>query len=594
MRRHSPLSLLILAASSLAATTALADINSLKGTKPGDITSPDFEDADTCDNCHGEGYKGDKTYLPTDTWAGTMMGNAARDPVFFAALAVANQDVAGVGTYCLRCHSPIGFVKGNATPSDGSAFDKIDKQGVGCETCHRMSQAPGPDAPYVLSDAQVFYTNGDAAKHGPYADSMSPAHFGTTQDLGLQDSRFCGQCHQVTNPDKHLLDAMGADTGLEFPLDTTYEEWQSSDFSKAGGQGCIDCHMPKKTGMFPVARMVGSPLRQDPRIHALTGGNHWGIQAVMKANPQRATDFPIGFQNALDNTMATLKAAVKLQISGAPTKVDMGAPISVKASIENLTGHKFPTGYAETRRAWLSVVLVDSANKETAIVGVYDAATGELSDAAKTHVYRAEHGQWDGAKAVAESHLALHDSIVSDTRIPPKGFVASPTTTPTKEIDFSDGMGGYRSSDDVMLSGAQSLPGGDYTLSVRVLYQSMTKAYIDFLKTTNTTNTKGTELADVYAQTGEAAPIVIAQVDSKLTIAGGPTTSSSSSTSTSTSTSSGAGGAGGGAAATPTGDTSGCSCSVEGAGDDRWSIALAGLTAAALLRLRRRRSSAAR
>src|SRR4051812_9701964 len=105
----------------LASGAALAGINDLKGTKPGDLVSGGkFLNADGCSQCHGGGWMGDKTYLPSDTWAGTMMANAARDPVFFAALAVANQDAPGVGTFCIRCHTPIGFVRGHATPPDGS------------------------------------------------------------------------------------------------------------------------------------------------------------------------------------------------------------------------------------------------------------------------------------------------------------------------------------------------------------------------------------------------------------------------------------------------------------------------------------------
>src|SRR4051812_462059 len=128
---------------------ASADLGALKGTKPGDLAFPDFADADTCSACHGGGVMGDQTFLPFDTWAGTMMANAARDPVFFAALTVANQDAPGVGTYCLRCHSPIGFVQGHATPPDGSAFDSTDLQGVGCETCHRATMSAPPDGPYL-------------------------------------------------------------------------------------------------------------------------------------------------------------------------------------------------------------------------------------------------------------------------------------------------------------------------------------------------------------------------------------------------------------------------------------------------------------
>ncbi len=275
-----PLTVACLAA--LSAAPALAGIDDLKGTKPGDLAFPDFANADGCANCHGGGFMSDTTYLPTDTWAGTMMANAARDPVFFAALTIANQDTPGVGTFCLRCHSPIGFVQGHATPPDGSAFDSVDKQGIGCETCHRATQSPAPDAPYFLGDAQLVFTE-DTSKHGPYpgCDAMdpesacSPAHT-TVLETGLADSRFCGQCHQVTNPGVNLRDALGVDTGVAFPLDTTYAEWESSDYAKPGNAvaaSCIDCHMPKKAGTWPVTKLFGSPLRTDPREHGFVGGN---------------------------------------------------------------------------------------------------------------------------------------------------------------------------------------------------------------------------------------------------------------------------------------------------------------------------------
>src|SRR4029078_12187677 len=90
---------------------ARAGINDLQGQKPGDLVGGGkFLTADGCAQCHGGGFMADTTYLPFDTWAGTMMANAARDPVFFAALAVANQDAPGVGTLCIRLHRPTGFV----------------------------------------------------------------------------------------------------------------------------------------------------------------------------------------------------------------------------------------------------------------------------------------------------------------------------------------------------------------------------------------------------------------------------------------------------------------------------------------------------
>ena len=135
------------------------------------------------------------------------MGNAARDPIFQAALTIANQDEPGIGTFCLRCHSPIAFVRGHATPADGSAFDTIDKQGIGCDTCHRAISSGPANAPYYVGNAQIVYSN-DLDKHGPYTDSVVPVH-ATMGDSALSTSHFCGQCHQVTQPRSHVARYIG-------------------------------------------------------------------------------------------------------------------------------------------------------------------------------------------------------------------------------------------------------------------------------------------------------------------------------------------------------------------------------------------------
>jgi len=593
MRARTAFALVLVTVATLVnagAGSALAGTGDLKGTKPGDLAFPDFTDADTCASCHGGGIAGDTSFLPADTWAGTMMANAARDPVFFAALAVANQDKPGVGTYCLRCHSPIGFVQGHATPPDGSAFNDIDKQGIGCDTCHRATQSTGVDAPYILSNAQLVYTE-NTAKHGPYEDTQSPAH-GSLPELSLADARFCGQCHQVTNPDVHLRDALGKDTGLEFPLDTTYEEWQSSDFGQPGQKSCQDCHMPKKVGMFPTTKIFESPLRPDPREHGFVGGNHWGIRAVMAANPTRATQLAKPFALALQSTLDNLASSVKLTLTGAPTQITPGGAFQIKVKVENLTGHKFPTGYAETRRAWVGVSLVTPDLKEKQLAGGYDLATGQIQATPAVHVYHAEHGAWDGTKGVVEPHLALHDMIITDTRIPPAGFKASATTKPTGEIDFSDGNGGYKSSDEVTLDLAwPSDASGEVTISARLYYQSMTPEHVELLEAANTTNEKGKELATIFEATGRGAPLVIAKAEATLgkamtTGAGGAGGGGVGGNGTGTTSGESATGSGGSGASG--GSEGGCGCSEAGAPVSA-AGALVGMMALAMANARRRR-----
>ena len=98
------------------------------GTQPGEVSN--FESPDKCDNCHG-GYDS-ATYSnePAFGWRGGAMGNAGRDPIFWATLAIAEQDFDGVGDLCIRCHSTGGWYAGRSAPTDGSGLQASDDDGV--------------------------------------------------------------------------------------------------------------------------------------------------------------------------------------------------------------------------------------------------------------------------------------------------------------------------------------------------------------------------------------------------------------------------------------------------------------------------------
>ena len=91
----------------------------LSGTQVGDVPSGVLETSDTCRTCHGDFDPEDEPY---STWAGSLMGLAGRDPLFYAQMTNANQDVANVGNFCLRCHVPMSIVTGHVVdPTGGSA-----------------------------------------------------------------------------------------------------------------------------------------------------------------------------------------------------------------------------------------------------------------------------------------------------------------------------------------------------------------------------------------------------------------------------------------------------------------------------------------
>jgi hypothetical protein len=189
--------------------TVVPDVVKMPGTQPGEVGS--LQTANRCDNCHG-GY--DPAAEPAHLWNGSMMAHAASDPLFWATVAIAEQDFDGAGDLCLRCHTAQGWLGGRSVPTDGSALSpSSDSDGVECDLCHRLTdpvaQAPEPigealpgfepqtGAEGHYGSAQYVVYDGNE-KLGPYDDA--DARHQWTQSSFVRSSDFCGTCHDVSNP----------------------------------------------------------------------------------------------------------------------------------------------------------------------------------------------------------------------------------------------------------------------------------------------------------------------------------------------------------------------------------------------------------
>jgi hypothetical protein len=143
-----------------------------------------------------------------------MMANAGRDPIFWATLAIAEQDFDGAGDLCIRCHSTGGWLAGRSTPTDGSGLSQNDDDGVECDFCHQMTNPDNSEhvgvmnPPFLANDggnpATGYYGSGIASmwgsneKLGPYADAAARHQFLQSQFHRGVD--YCGTCHDVSNP----------------------------------------------------------------------------------------------------------------------------------------------------------------------------------------------------------------------------------------------------------------------------------------------------------------------------------------------------------------------------------------------------------
>src|SRR5688572_11651404 len=234
----------VLAAAAAASLSVRAAAGSVQGTVPTDVQMPgtqphdpitNLHDPNACASCHGN-YA--PTVEPTHLWRGSMMAHASRDPLFWATLAVAEQDFAGGGDFCLRCHVPSGWLAGRSVPTDGALLDPTrDVHGVECDQCHRLTNPDASEyaglqvAPFVANDggtpATGYYGSGQyvlwegppngppygPSKLGPYSDPVAP--HSTGQSLYHRSPELCGTCHDVSNP---LTGDLAPGNGAQQPL----------------------------------------------------------------------------------------------------------------------------------------------------------------------------------------------------------------------------------------------------------------------------------------------------------------------------------------------------------------------------------------
>ena len=208
------------------------------GTQPNEIGT--LESPDKCDNCHG-GYN--SAVEPAHNWRGSMMAHAGRDPIFWATLAIAEQDFDGSGDLCIRCHSTGGWLAGRSTPTDGSGLAAGDSDGVECDFCHKMTDPDNSEhqgvmnPPFVANEGGSNNDNrfdwdapftgiegylgsgmsslwGGSDKLGPYNNADARHQF--MESRFHRDRDFCGTCHDVSNPAVgDLAHNNGAQAGAE-------------------------------------------------------------------------------------------------------------------------------------------------------------------------------------------------------------------------------------------------------------------------------------------------------------------------------------------------------------------------------------------
>ncbi|MHC4407379.1 MAG: hypothetical protein ACYS0E_10700 [Planctomycetota bacterium] len=469
------------------AALVLADTGRLQR----DVRTARFATAVVCQTCHSNaddsGAMRDvqgRGIAPYGFWQSSMMANSARDPFFRAALvaevAAAGKQGAAVEARCLHCHAPMASYEARLSGEAGLAFEQLDQEfeedeedvaalardGVSCTLCHQIQAGAKPDGQFEVGDDREIF--------GPFDKQFGLAMHRVTkywpvQGRHLLESAHCETCHSST-----------------LPGEVTYLEWSNSSKQKS----CQDCHMP--TGARTrIARTThgGDIFNLIPRSpvgrHLFVGGNTL-VPKILRDNadalhvkaPAAAFDATIAAARSL-----LQNSSARVSIEEITRAVD-GLRVVVK--VENLTGHKFPTGHP-SRRAWLRLRVLDPKGKIVFEVGKPDGQGRLPGDTAKgalvPHRDELAGAQLQIYEAVPKGpRIRSHGSegLIKDNRLLPLGWDAKHAAAPATravgvDAEDEDFVAGSDTMAYVVPYAEIQLP---YTVEVELLYQPISPRYL--------------------------------------------------------------------------------------------------------------------
>jgi hypothetical protein len=460
----------------LAAALAFAD----RGRIQRDVRTKRFMTAVVCQACHSNAedsgamrdHQG-RDIAPHDLWRGSMMANSARDPFFRAAVAArakaAGKDRAAVEARCLSCHAPMASVEhgplalaqlDEEAEEDDWDIAALARDGVSCTLCHQIQPGAKPDGAFTISDEREIF--------GPFDKQFGLAmhrvsKYWPVQGKHILESAHCGTCHASS-----------------LPGEATFYEWRNSSREKS----CQDCHMPS-AGRTRIARtshggdIANLPARSPIGRHLFVGGNTL-VPRILRDNPDALhVKAPAA---AFDATVQAARALLREETARVSVReaVREGERLRIVIEVENLTGHKFPTGHA-SRRAWLRLRVRDSKGRAVFVSGDTD-KQGRLLGGPGAHPSEAVGGPTlpHFSELSRPEQVQVYEAILSpdrrtlvkDNRLLPAGWSAGHADAPaTKPVGVASDEDFVAGGDAVVYSVA--FPEGElpYTVEVALLYQ---------------------------------------------------------------------------------------------------------------------------
>jgi len=473
------------------------------------FTTTHFSGSGNCATCHnGLRDRNNRDVSIQQHWSGSMMANAARDPLWKAKVASElkrNGHLSDViSKKCSVCHAPMANYEAK---QDGISFDILGSgglldpanpyhdaamDGVSCTLCHQIRDDPTLGTLAGSSGHYEINPNKDA--YGQFVSQTNPmlmnSGYTPTFSAHVSDSSLCATCHDLKTP---YVDAQGnvmtTTPESEFAEQMVYTEWEFSDYSQPTTlQSCQDCHMPHTDGVKIANRPRRLQARNGFAEHQLVGANTVMMNLLQENKAElgvTSTNLPTSIQHA----RSMLQGAAQLDIIS--TSAQSGL-MDVVVQVTNTSGHKLPTSYP-SRRAFLHFTLRDAQgrvvfesgrlNADGSIVG----ADGDLDPASiephydlisaedQVQIYEPIMGSTDDQVTYT---LLRASQYLKDNRLLPAGFDKHRAPHDIKvwggAVDDVNFVGGS----DLITYRVPVTSGGSYTVDLELIYQPLQFGYL--------------------------------------------------------------------------------------------------------------------
>jgi len=302
------------------------------------IELSDFKEAETCRPCHPVHY---------DEWKSSMHAFAMKDPVFHAGWEGEQEHRPETGErFCIQCHNPYAYVSG----SDVDTTVALIAEGIGCDFCHSEvavhEQVVTEDN--VAASAEFFLNVESGIKFG---EIMDPVENVFHESMGLSmfnSSSMCLPCHDFVI------------RGLDAEI--TFTEWAGSGFAAMSIE-CQTCHMTDYQGY--AADPSANPGVPERTVH------HHDMVGVDLDLSKSLIDNPQG-----EAVIAMLQSAAAVDLTSEP--IVENDTLHLSLTIQNLTGHSFPSGVSFARELWLEMQIFDDSQVYFS-TGVLESDSSDLS-----------------------------------------------------------------------------------------------------------------------------------------------------------------------------------------------------------------------